>query len=136
MQLKIAAIAALLLATVPVWAHHGMTGFDQNKPVHLVGKISMLDWANPHVVIHLDVTGTDGKAATWLVNTIPPNAVKYRGLSQSSFAIGTQITVDGYQAIDGSNHVNSTGIAFPDGKKLGGGPDCFAEPEKCYHSVK
>ena len=96
----------------------------------------MLDWTNPHVVIHLEVTGTDGKTATWLVNTIPPGAMKFRGLSKSSFAVGTEISVDGYQAIDGSNHVNGHTVVFPDGQKLGDGPDCFAAPQQCFHPVK
>ncbi|MBV8844263.1 MAG: hypothetical protein JO307_15765, partial [Bryobacterales bacterium] len=49
-------LTASLLA-VPMWAHHGSTGFDRNKRVHLVGKVSLLEWSNPHVVIHLDVGG-------------------------------------------------------------------------------
>lgn len=121
---KLSFAIAALLAAWPVWAHHGSSGFDQKKPVHLVGKVSGLEWMNPHIVIHLDVPGPGGKATTWLVNTLPPNAAKRQGFSKDSFAIGAQLTIDGYQATDGSNHVNAASIAFPGGAKIIT-PGCF-----------
>jgi hypothetical protein len=124
-------LIAMLLTAAPSWAHHGSTGFDQKKPVHLIGKVSLVEWTNPHVVIHLDAAGPDGKVATWLVNTLPPNAAKRQGFSPDSFAAGTEISVDGYQAIDGSNHVNGTSIVFPDGKKIVT-PDCFSADQHCF----
>ena len=131
MRLKLPLVVAVLLAAAPIWAHHGATGFDQTKPVHLVGKVSLLEWMNPHIVIHLDVAGADGKVSTWLVNTLPPNVAKRLGFSQSSFAEGKEVTVDGYQALDGSNHVNGTNIMLGDGQKIvtsgcfDNGPHCF-----------
>jgi hypothetical protein len=127
----IAVVVAVLLAAAPIQAHHGSTGFDQNKPVHLIGKVSLLEWTNPHVVIHLEVAGADGKVAAWLVNTLPPNAAKRLGFSKDSFAAGTEISVEGYQATDGSNHVNGTSIVFQDGKKIVT-PDCFTAGQYCY----
>ena len=135
MRLKLAVVIAVLLAAAPIWAHHGSTGFDQNKPVHLVGKVSMLEWVNPHIVIHIEAAGADGKVATWLVSTLPPNAAIRRGFSKSTFAVGTEISVDGYQAIDGSNHVNGTSIVFKDGQKIVG-PDCFADGQRCFTPIK
>lgn len=121
----------LLLAAAPVLAHHGSAGFDRNKPLHLVGKISSLEWSNPHVVIHLDAVGADGQVRVWLVNTYPPNAAKRMGFPESSFAGGTELTIDGYQASDGSNHVNGTSVVFPDGRKIVS-PDCFDNGPNCY----
>jgi len=127
-------LALVLLAAAPIWAHHGSAGFDQKKPVHFIGKVGLVEWTNPHIVIHVDVTGADGKVATWLVNTLPPNTTKRLGFSQNSFAVGTEITVDGYQALDGSNHVNGTSIVFKDGKIVT--PDCFSAAEYCFSAVK
>ena len=123
--------SSVLLAASPIWAHHGSTGFDQKKPVHLVGKVSLLEWMNPHIVIHLEAAGADGKVATWLVNTLPPNTAMRRGFSKSSFAVGTEISVDGYQALDGSNHVNGTNIVLGDGQRIVT-PDCFDNVPHCY----
>ena len=133
MRFKLPVIIAALLAVAPIWAHHGSTGFDQNKPVHFIGNVSAVDWSNPHVVIHLEVAGADGKVSTWLVNTLPPNTAKRLGFSKESFSTGTELTIDGYQAIDGSNHVNGTSIVFQDGKKITS-PDCFTDHQFCYTS--
>ena len=86
MRLRLPVVIALLLAVAPIWAHHGSTGFDQTKPVHLIGKVSLLEWTNPHVVVHLEAAGADGKVVTWLVNTFPPNVAKRQGFSPSSFS--------------------------------------------------
>jgi hypothetical protein len=131
MRVKISILAALLVAAAPGWAHHGSAGFDQNKPVHLTGKVSQVEWTNPHVVIHLEAAGADGKVVTWLVNTLPPNAATRMGFPQSSFASGTELSIDGYQALDGSNHVNGTSIVFKDGKKITS-PDCFSADQHCF----
>ena len=120
------AVITVLLAAAPIWAHHGSTGFDQKRPVHLIGKVSLVEWMNPHVVIHLEVAGADGKVATWLVNTLPPNTATRQGFPMSSFGVGTDLTVDGYRATDGSNHVNGTSLVFTDGKKIVT-PGCFDE---------
>jgi len=136
MRLKLAVVVAVLLAAAPIWAHHGSTGFDQNKPVHLTGKVTQVEWTNPHIVVHFDVTGADGRVSTWLVNSLPPNAAKRNGFSQSTFApVGTEISVEGYQAIDGSNHVNPTSIEFKDGRKIVS-PDCFVEKERCFRPLQ
>jgi hypothetical protein len=134
MRLRLPVVIAVLLAVAPIWAHHGSTGFDQKKPVHLVGKVSLLEWMNPHIVIHLEVAGADGKVATWLVNTLPPNPAIRAGFSKNSFAVGTEISVEGYQALDGSNHVNGTNIVLGDGQKIIT-PDCFDNGPFCYKPV-
>src|SRR4051812_4719766 len=125
------AAVIVLVAAGSLWAHHGSAGFDPKKPVHFSGKVSQVDWSNPHVVIHIDVIGADGTGATWLVNTLPPNTATRQGFPRSSFAAGTEITVDGYQAIDGSNHVNGTNIVFADGKKIVSAA-CFGNEPYCY----
>lgn len=134
MGFTVPVVLVLFLAAAPIWAHHGSTGFDQQKPVRFLGKISSMEWINPHVVIHLDVAGADGRMATWLVKTLPPNAMTRRGFSRSVFAVGTELSVEGYQAIDGGNQVNGTIIGFRDGKTIET-PDCFTAGQRCFRPV-
>lgn len=134
MRLRLPVVIAVILAAAPIWAHHGSAGFNQKKPVHLVRRVSQLEWTNPHIVVHIEVAGADGKAATWLVNTLPPNTAIRRGFSKESFAVGTEISVDGYQAADGSNRVNGTNIVLGDGKKIVT-PDCFDNGPHCFKAA-
>lgn len=131
MRKCLSGLAILICAAAPIWAHHGSTGYDQKKPVHLVGTVSGLDWSNPHIVVHVDAPGADGKMATWLVNTRPPNTAIREGFSKADFAVGTAVTIDGYQASDGSNRVNGTNILLKDGKGIKSAP-CFDDEPYCY----
>ena len=60
--------ASLLLTAVPVWAHHAFAAeFDAKKPVKLEGKVTKMEWINPHAWIHIDVKNTDGTVTSWMI---------------------------------------------------------------------
>jgi len=126
--------AALFLAVGPLWAHHAFEAeFDQKKPVHLVGKVTKMEWINPHSWIHIDVTGPDGKVTSWMVECGSPNIMLRRGFTKNSLDAGTELTVDGYQAKNGSNKANGSSVLFRDGRRLfvgGSNPDVPQELTK------
>jgi hypothetical protein len=123
---------AMLLATGAAWAHHSFAAeFDANKHVTLRGRVTQVEWINPHVWIHMDVKGPDGTVVNWMVEGGPPNALLRMGWTKNSLPEGLEIVVDGYQAKDGAERANGKDITFPDGKKLfvgSSGPG--APPEK------
>jgi Family of unknown function (DUF6152) len=41
-----------------VWAHHGWSSFDQDRPIYLEGKVVGVRWANPHAELDIDVPAT------------------------------------------------------------------------------
>jgi len=130
MTLRIA--IAMLLATAAAWAHHSFAAeFDANKHVTLRGRVTQVEWINPHVWIHIDVKGPDGAVVNWMVEGGPPNALLRMGWTKNSLPEGMEIVVDGYQAKDGAERANGKDITFPDGKKMfvgSSGPG--APPEK------
>jgi hypothetical protein len=122
MRAKLAVLiagAGLLLAGVPAWAHHAFAAeFDAKKPVKLTGKVTKMEWINPHAWIHVDVKNADGSVTNWMVEGGTPNTLFRRGFTKDSLAVGTEVIVDGYQAKDGSNRANGRDLTFPDGKKI------------------
>lgn len=122
-----AALTGLLLAAVPMWAHHSFAAeFDIKKPVHLVGKVTQMEWINPHAWIHIDVTGPDGKVTNWMVECGSPNIMLRRGFTKRSLESGTELAVEGYQAKNGEFRANGSSVTFKDGKRLfvgGSNPD-------------
>jgi hypothetical protein len=114
-----AAGGLLLMAAVPVWAHHSFAGeYDIDKPVKLEGTVKKVEWINPHSWITIDVKKTDGKVETWEIEAGAPNAMFRRGFSRDSLPLGTEIVVNGYLAKNGSQRVNGRDLTLPDGKKL------------------
>jgi uncharacterized protein DUF6152 len=128
---SIFALLASLVITAPLLAHHAFQAeFDDKKPVHLVGKVTKMEWINPHAWIHIDVTDTDGKVTSWMVECGSPNIMLRRGFTKESLEFGTVLTVDGYQAKNGSLRANGSSVTFRDGRRLfvgGSNPDIPVE---------
>ncbi len=117
------ALAGLLLgmslAVSPVQAHHAFAAeYDGKKQVHLEGVVTQMEWINPHTWIHIDVTDADGKVTSWMIEGGSPNILLRRGFNKGSLEKGQKISIDGFQAKDGSNRANGSNITYPDGKKL------------------
>ena len=122
MRTKLAVLlagAGLLLTAVPVAAHHAFAAeFDAAKPIKVRGTVVKWELTNPHSWIHIDVKGADGKVATWMIEGASPNNLYRLGLSRESLPAGSEITVEGYQAKDGSTRAVGRNIVFSDGRKF------------------
>src|SRR5947208_9045332 len=112
-------VGLLVLATVPVAAHHAFSSeFDANRPVQLTGVVTKMEWVNPHSWIHLDVKRPDGTVEKWMIEGGTPNTLVRRGLRKTDLPAGTEIVVDGYQAKDGGFRANGKNLTLPSGRQL------------------
>jgi hypothetical protein len=124
--------AAFLLGIVgaqQLAAHHAFSSeFDATKPVKLRGKITKMEWVNPHAWMHMQVVGEDGQAENWMIEAGPPGALVRRGWKKSSVKPGTEVLVEGYQATDGAFRANGRDVTFPDGRRLFAGSSGTGAP--------
>lgn len=114
-----AVIMGLLGASGSLWAHHAFaTEFDADRPILLRGKVSRVEFINPHSWIHIDVENEDGTVTTWMVEGGSPNALLRRGIDRNSLPVGAEIVVDGYGSRDGGNKAVGVDVKYADGREL------------------
>ena len=115
------ALTALLfaLAAPQSDAHHSFAAeFDANQPVELHGKITKMEWINPHSWLHIDVVNGDGTTTAWMIEGATPNTLVRRGFNKRSLEAGTEITIEGYRAKNGANRANGRDLILADGRRL------------------
>lgn len=94
---SLAALAIAAPAGVAL-AHHAFAAeFDASAPVLLRGKVTRVEWTNPHAWVHLK---DEKSSKDWMVEGGTPNTLFRAGINKDSLKIGTEIIVRGYQSKD------------------------------------
>src|SRR5688572_4593100 len=92
-------VATMLAAPVLVeraYAHHGAGRFDTRKKVEFAGRLTRLDFVNPHSYVYFDVVGDDGKVIAMKCETRGATVLRRSGWSPEMFVRGTSIKVAGH----------------------------------------
>jgi Family of unknown function (DUF6152) len=65
-------LSAPLLLSLPAWAHHGWSSFDQNRPLYLEGRAASVAWRNPHAELVLELPAGGLKLPADLATRVLP----------------------------------------------------------------
>lgn len=120
--LGISIAIAMSMCAMPIEAHHAFAAEYSLEMMTLTGKISKVEWTNPHSYVHIDVTDSSGKVTSWALEGYPPNTLKRTGFPRDILKLGDTITITAYKSKDGSNTGQGREITFPDGSKKFLGP--------------
>src|ERR671917_341352 len=90
--------ATLLTVLWPVEradAHHGIGRYDARTKVELEGRLTRLDFVNPHSYVYFDVVGADGKVIPMKCEMRAATVLRRSGWSPEMFVPGASIKVTG-----------------------------------------
>jgi hypothetical protein len=119
----------LVFSASTLWAHHSFAAeYDSKQPITLKGKVTKVDWINPHSWVHIDVTDADGKVTNWNCETAPPNTLYRMGWRRDSLKEGDEVTIDGFRAKDGTATMTARSVTMADGRKVLAGPNNYDAP--------
>jgi hypothetical protein len=124
-RLRIVAIAGSLCvcAAAPADAHHAFAAeFDGSAPVLLRGKVTKVEWINPHAWIHMLAEVPGKPPQPWMVEGGTPNTLLRAGIDRNSLKPGEVIIVRGYQSKDKlcepACKANGRDVTLDNGQKL------------------
>jgi hypothetical protein len=123
------ALSTFLLAalgTVLLHAHHGAGQEDwaiwDRQIFEVCGVVEKAEWVNPHVLVHVSFTTTNGVRATWtFTNNAPHQAMRLGFTRQTfgeSFAPGARVLAQGFSMVGTANRARARTIIPAQGQPL------------------
>ena len=111
-------IAFLAASAASALAHHGFGTFDLQKSVTFTGKLTKLEFINPHSWLYFEVTDASGKVTKHRCEMRSAHTLRRSGWTQALFPIGQRVTIDASpdRADPASCYLNT--IRFQDGSSM------------------
>jgi uncharacterized protein DUF6152 len=89
-------VAAALLSTRPVDAHHSFGGtYNVDRQITLKGTIVQLTLRSPHSFVYVEVRGADGAAERWTIEGASAQQFAQQGLDKDAFKVGDPVEILG-----------------------------------------
>jgi hypothetical protein len=117
-RLACATTASLVLAAPAVLAHHSAAAYDTQKEVTVNGVVKSYRYANPHVLLIVDVKKDDGSVVTMDVEAGAASVLNGLGFTKDSLKVGDLVTISG-----NPNRTNPAAML---------GRDLYKKPEGTY----
>jgi hypothetical protein len=101
--------------TVPLLAHHSYSAeFDVNQPQSMEGRVTAIEWTNPHVHVFVDVVDNQGRTTNWKVEVKAPHVLQANGWARDTVKVGTDVCMEGFLAKTGKPSFGSTSFTLKD----------------------
>ena len=91
--------AGLFLIAAPLVGHHSVSGeFNASNPITFTGKVVKVDWMNPHIYTHIEVTEGPEAGKIFKVEGSAPNSLFRRGWRSDTLQPDQIVEVRGLRA--------------------------------------
>ena len=109
----------VLVLAAPLSAHHSFAAeWDGKNCREFTGKLTKVDWQNPHPYFYMDIKDAGGKVENWSFQAYSPVTLRRNGTDRQVFLdnIGKDVWVRGCLARNGKLNAAAAGtLKFSDG---------------------
>ena len=114
---------AVVTAQIPLLAHHGNAGYDEDKKVTMKAVVTEWVWTNPHSFLKVDVKDDKGNVVHWIAETSAASVFANANstgarLTKDSLKPGDEITLTVIPAKNGRPVGRIYKLVFPDGRTV------------------
>ena len=83
-----------VLCTAPAFAHHGPGTFELGKSVTFTGKLTRIDFVNPHSWLYFEVTDANGRVTKYRCEMRSAHTLRRSGWTKELFPINSRVTIE------------------------------------------
>lgn len=88
------AVAAAMLSSLPVQAHHSFGGtYNVDKQITITGKMVQVSLRSPHSFFYVEVEDANGLVQRWAIEGAGAAQFAQQGISKDAFKIGDPVEV-------------------------------------------
>lgn len=118
-RVTIFALATVLSASpASLFAHHGQVQYER-KSITLQGRVTKLEWNNPHVILWLEVKNEKSAIEEWHLEILPLESMRRAGWAPDSVKPGDEVSVTGRPGKGGERIMWLETLTTSDGRRLG-----------------
>jgi Family of unknown function (DUF6152) len=111
-------VACVAASAGSALAHHGFGTFDLSKSVTYTGKLTRLEFINPHSWLYFEVTDAGGKVQKYRCEMRSAHTLRRSGWAAELFPMGQQVTIDANPDRNDPNSCYLNTIKFKDGSSM------------------
>jgi hypothetical protein len=94
MSRLLAFLVMAVLCASPASAHHGPGTFELGKSVTFTGKLTRIDFVNPHSWLYFEATDADGKVSKYRCEMRSAHTLRRSGWTKELFPINSKVTIE------------------------------------------
>jgi hypothetical protein len=130
MRICLSALATAAVMASPALAHHSFAMFDMSRNATFKGVVKEVEWTNPHVWVHVDVT-EGGRVATYAFEGGAIAVLKRNGWTKDLVKPGDAISLVSHPFKTGRPGGSLERVTLADGRTISAGdaiPGALAPP--------
>ena len=94
MRRSVAFLVVLFACAAPARAHHGPGTFELGKSVTYTGKLTRVDFVNPHSWLYFEVTDANGRVSKHRCEMRSSHTLRRSGWTKELFPLNSKVTIE------------------------------------------